>query len=399
MRPYAAIVIAAIAAFTAIPGHSATDWQDIENRAKGQTVYWNAWAGDERINAYIEWVGEEAHSRFGVTVRHVKVADIAETVSRILAEKSAGREQDGTTDLLWINGENFARMKEQALLYGPFTPMLPNFALVDIRGKPTTLVDFTVPTDGMESPWGMAQIVFIHDATTLPDPPRSISALLDYAKHNPGRLTYPQPPAFTGTTFLKQGLIGVTPDPSILAKPVTEGNFAAATAPLWAWLDEIHPHLWRSGNLFPRNEPAMTQLLADSEIDISFSFNPGSASSLIRQGILPDTVRTYVLDGGTIANTHFVAIPFNAKAKEGAMVVANFLLSPEAQARKLDPTYWGDMTVLNLDALTPAQREVFAKLPRGEATLPPDALGTPLPEPHPSWMTRIEEEWRRRYER
>ena len=377
----------------------AEEWGEIAARARGQTVYWNAWAGDERINTYIGWVGEQVNARFGVEVRHVKVTDIAETVSRILAEKTAGRDTEGTADLLWINGENFATMKAHGLLYGPFASSLPNHMLVDTARKPTTTVDFTVPTEGMESPWGMAQIVFLYDAATLAEPPKSMAAFLDYAKRNPGRLTYPQPPAFTGTTFLKQALAELAPDPAALAKPARSAAFAEATAPLWSWLEDLNPHLWRGGQLYPRNEPAMTQLFADGEIDLSFSFNPGSASSLISQGILPATVRTYVLAGGTIGNTHFVAIPYNARAKEGAMVVANFLLSPEAQARKMDPTHWGDMTVLDVASLPDKQRTLFENLPVGVATLSPGELGTPLPEPHPTWMTRIEAEWRRRFER
>ncbi len=104
-----------------------------------------------------------------------------------------------------------------------------------------------------------------------------------------------------------------------------------------------------------------------------------------------------MLDGGTIGNTHFVAIPYNAKAREGAMVVANFLMSPEAQARKENPEVWGDNTVLAVDRLDAAGRKLFAGLPLGAATLPPEALGPTLPEPHPSWMTRIEETWLARY--
>ena len=108
-------------------------------------------------------------------------------------------------------------------------------------------------------------------------------------------------------------------------------------------------------------------------------------------------MRTYVLAGGSIGNTHFVAIPFNAKAKAAAMVVADFLLSPEAQLRKQDPTVWGDPTVLAMDRLDPADRRRFADQPRGVATLSPAELGPTLPEPHPSWTTRLETEWRRRY--
>ena len=86
------------------------------------------------------------------------------------------------------------------------------------------------------------------------------------------------------------------------------------------------------------------------------AFNPADASAAISAGRLPETVRTFVLEDGTIGNTHFVAIPFNAAHAAGAMVVADFLLSPEAQARKQDPRVWGDGTVLDLAALAPEDR-------------------------------------------
>ena len=72
------------------------------------------------------------------------------------------------------------------------------------------------------------------------------------------------------------------------------------------------------------------------------------------------------------------------------MVTADFLLSPEAQLRKQDPAIWGDPTVLAMDKLDAADRDKFAALPLGVATLSPAELGRALPEPHPSWMTRLE---------
>ena len=79
------------------------------------------------------------------------------------------------------------------------------------------------------------------------------------------------------------------------------------------------------------------------------------------------------------------------------MVTADFLLSPEAQARKQDPKVWGDPTVLAMDKLDAADRARFAALDLGVATLPPAELGPALAEPHASWMERIETEWTRRY--
>ena len=47
---------------------------------------------------------------------HVKLTDTADAVSRILAEKTAGRNKDGSVDLIWGNGENFASFKRNGLL-------------------------------------------------------------------------------------------------------------------------------------------------------------------------------------------------------------------------------------------------------------------------------------------
>jgi len=377
----------------------APSWDAVLAEARGQTVYFNAWGGSERINDYIAWAGETLRARHGVTLRHVKVADIAESVARVLAEKTAGRDAGGSVDLMWINGENFAAMKGNGLLGPPFVEALPNFALVDTDGKPTTLVDFTVPTDGLEAPWGMAQLVFMYDTARLPTPPASAVALADRVAAGEIRFAYPRPPAFLGTTFLKQVLLAQTPDRSAFAAPAGEADVAAATAPLWAYLDRLHPHLWRGGRAFPDNGPALIRLLGDAEIDVAFSFNPGDASAAIADGQLPDTVRSFVFDGGMLGNTHFVAIPFNASARAGAMVTADFLLSPEAQARKLDPRVWGDPTVLDVAALTGADRALFEALPSGVATLSPAELGPTLPEPHPSWTQALETEWQSRYGR
>jgi putative thiamine transport system substrate-binding protein len=288
-------------------------------------------------------------------------------------------------------------MKAQALLFGPFAEALPNYRLVDTEGKPTTRIDFTVPTDGLEAPWGMAQIVFLYDAVRVAQPPRDMTQLLAWATAHPGRFTYPAPPDFVGTTFLKHVLAELTDHPEALAHPADQADFAAVTAPAWQWLEEVRPYLWRKGQSHPLSGPALHQLLDDGEVDLSMAFNPAEASREISAGRLPDSVRTFILEDGTIGNTHFVAIPFNAAHRAGAMVVADFLMSPEAQAHKQDPRVWGDGTVLDLAALGPEDRARFDALPLGIATLPPEALTPVRPEPHPSWMVEIEAEWLRRF--
>ena len=372
-------------------------WDKVLEEARGQTVYFNAWGGSDRINAYIDWAGKRLADDYGVTLEHVKVGDIAEVVSQLEAAKLVGRDESGNIDLMWVNGENFAAMKNKSLTWGEFAKHLPNACLV--KDSPSIQYDFSVPVDGLESPWGGAQLVFIYDSEILPDPPQSADELLGYVKDG-GRFTYPSPPAFHGTTFLKQLLIELSSDNAAateaLAQPVDQANFEDITAPLWAYLDELHPLLRGAGKTWPNSGEMTRQLLDDGEIDIAISFNPNEASAAVKSGQLADSVRTYIFRDGTIGNTHFVTIPWNATAKAGAMVVADFLLSPEAQARKANPDFWGEPTGLDIDRLDVDQKQLFSSIDLGVWALPLGA-GAILPEPHASWAEAIEAAWIERY--
>ena len=380
----------------------ADEFDTLADRARGQTVYFNAWGGSPTVNGYIAWAGDQVKARYGITLVHVKLTDTADAVARILAEKTAGKTAGGSVDLVWVNGENFASLKRQNLLRDDeWAFSLPSFSFTDPAALPGLISDFATPTDGLESPWGRAQLVFGYDTAYVPRPPQSATALADWLKQdgNQGRFTFPLPPDFTGTSFLKQVLLEVSPDRSVFDAPAPsdKAETDAALAPLWAWLDDMLPYLWREGRHYPANYTDMVRMLGDGEVAIAMAFNPSKFSNDISAGVLPDTVRTYIHDGGTLANVHFVAIPFNANASEGARVVADFLLSPEAQLRKANPDIWGDPTVLSMARLSADDAAAFAALPRGIATLSDAELSASLAEPHPSWVAVIERGWAARY--
>ena len=389
-------LLAAAALTPCLPRALAADaaWDRTERAARGQTVYFNAWAGSENINAYLQWAGAELDKRYGVTLEHVKISDTAEVVKRVRAEKQAGRASDGSVDAVWINGENFLSMKRDGLLFGPFAEGLPSYAAVDTVGKPTTRIDFSEAVDGMEAPWGMAQLTFYADAKKLPQPPRSLAALVELAKRSPGRVTYPKPPNFHGTTFLKQVLLEAGSDRQPFYAAVTAGTFDTLGAPLWRTLDALHPTLWRQGRQFPANNAVMRQMLADGELLMNLTFNPFEAANEIAAKRLPESVVSWQPSAGSIGNTHFLAVPFNARAKEGAQVLINFLMSPQAQARKADIKVWGDPTVLAVERLAAADKALFVQAAVPGLVLQPAPA---LPEPHASWVPAIEREWARRY--
>lgn len=390
-----ALSLAAWPALSAAAPADSAGWQKVLAEARGQTVHFNAWAGSDRINAYLQWVVTEVQRLHGVTLTHVKITDAAEVVRRVRTEKAAGR-QDGSVDLVWINGENFLTMKREGLLFGPWAESLPGFAAVDVEGKPTTRLDFSEPVAGMEAPWGMAQLTFIADGQRVMTPPDNITELTTWARRYPARFTYPRPPAFHGTTFVKQVLMETTADRAALQQPYSADAFARVTAPLWRALDALHPHLWRQGSQFPASQPVTRQMLADGELWLCLTFNPNEAASEMAAGRLSSSVFSYQHSAGTVGNTHFVAIPFNARARAGAQVVANFLLSPAAQARKADIANWGDPTVLAVDRLPAADRALFTSAASSGTVKRPAPV---WPEPHGSWVEPLEQEWLRRYGR
>ena len=384
--------LAAASPFLARPAIAA-DWSAIATEAKGQTVYFNAWAGSEPINAYIAWAAAELARLHDVALIHVKIADTAEVVRRVRDEVKAGAAQ-GSADLVWINGENFLAMKKDHLLFGPFAEELPNFRFVDVDGKPTTRVDFAEPVEGLESPWGMAQLTFFGDGAKIAKPPRAMTELADFAVAHPGRVTYPAPPDFHGTTFIKQVLAETAADPTVLQRPATRGAFDAMVKPAFDLLDRLHPALWRKGGQFPPSQAQMKQMLADGELVMALTFNPSEPANLVANGELPSTTIAWQHSRGTIGNTHFVAIPVNARARAAAQVTANFLLSPRAQAHKADLKVWGDPTVLAMAKLAAADARLFAAGAAPGAVILP---GPAIPEPHASFVPLIEAAWLERY--
>ncbi|EPR3241761.1 ABC transporter substrate-binding protein [Klebsiella aerogenes] len=364
------------------------NWQSISQQARGQTVWFNAWGGDPAVNRYLDWVSAEVKRDYAVDLRIVHIADAADAVKRIQTEARAGRSRGGSIDLLWVNGENFRTLKQANLLRSDWAEKLPNWRYVDTR-KPVR-EDFSIATDGAESPWGSAQLTFIARRSQLAQPPDSAQALLAFATAHPGSVTYPRPPDFTGTAFLEQLLVALTDRPEALRQPPQETSFAAVTAPLWAYLDRLHPLLWRQGRDFPLSPARMDAMLAQGTLQLSLTFNPLHAQQKAASGELPQDSYSFGFKQGMLGNVHFVAIPANARATAGAQVVANFLLSPQAQLRKADPQIWGDPSVLEPEKLNDAQRAAFY-------AVQPKATPPMLAEPHAVWVEALEQEWLRRY--
>jgi putative spermidine/putrescine transport system substrate-binding protein len=367
-------------------------WAAVVEAARDTEVVWRMWRGDPSINAFIEgWVAPELRARYGIRLRAVD-AQGPEIVNQLVVERETRAR--GFADLIWINGETFHQLRTESLLQGPWAHRVPNAAALDSTSA-TILNDFEQPIDGWESPWGRVQFAMIYDSLRTPEPPQTVEALGAWIRANPGRFTHDQ--GFTGVALLKGILYALAGGHEPFAGGFDEQVYARESARLFEWLDTHTPFFWREGRAYPAGVAELHRMFANQEVDFAFSYNENEVVTKVRQGILPPTARATILRDATIANTHFVAIPFNAANPAGAMVVANFLLSPEAQLRKADPSVWGDGTVLALDRLDPEWQARFEALESDPRAIPRDTLDRyARPEVAPQLHERLLEDWRRR---
>jgi putative spermidine/putrescine transport system substrate-binding protein len=369
-------------------------WEEIVQEARGQQLFFNMWGGSDAINRYVqEYLGGRLADEYDIELNLVPVSDASVFVNKVLGEKQAGRDSNGSVDIMWINGENFRTMREANLLFGPYAEMLPNIEYVDLE-EPSIANDFGYPVDGFESPYGSAQFVMVYDSAQVAPPPASVGALVEWIENNPGRFTYPAPPDFAGSAFVRHVFYDIAGGAGRLLGEFDEDLYNEVARETWALLNGLEPYLWREGATYPETRAQMQDLFANGQIYYDLAYNPAYAANLIAQGRYPESTRTFIFDDGTIGNTHYLAIAYNSPNKAAAMVLANLVLSPEAQYRKTLPEVWGDLPIVSLERLPEEWQERFETLERPPSVLSPLELGSRrLPELQARWLTAIEDGW------
>ncbi|MGL4254015.1 MAG: ABC transporter substrate-binding protein [Fusobacteriaceae bacterium] len=327
------------------------------------------WGGSQEINKFIdEVIAPDALAKTGVKINRVPIADAKDTVNKMIVEKQAGK-KNGSVDILWVNGENFKTLKEAGLLTSGSNKNFENLALL----KESTLEkDFGVAVEGMETPWGEAQFNFIYDSKKGGQPFQDYETLAEYVKKNPGRVTYPETTNFTGSAFVRNIAIDILGLENI--EEMTEEELKTSLEEVWAYFRELKPYLWRKGETYPESEGKLDTLYSSGEIDFTMGYTISKVDSKVAAGQYPESSKSFLLKNGTLFNNHYLAIPNNSKNPEGAALIVNYFISPEAQIMKQDPKNWGDLTVLDLSKLDEKVQEEFKRALKSDRVPPMEEL-------------------------
>lgn len=370
---------------------SSAEWDEIVEAARGTTVTFYGWGGDENRNNWLNTtVADYVKEHYDIALEVVGM-DINDILSKLSGEKQAGSET-GSIDMIWINGENFYSAKDNGLLYGPFTGQLPNMeAYIDLQ-DPETLNDFCMPIEGYEAPYAKAQMVFFNDSAVTPEAPASAEELLEFCKKYPGKVTYPALPDFTGSAFVRNIIYELCGWEQFQDMEADYDTVKAAIEPALDYLRELNPYLWNEGKTFPESSTTVDAMFADGELVMNMSYGPFSVATGIAEGTYTDTTRTFVFDNGTIGNTNYMAIAFNSPNKAGAMVVINAILSAELQLTQYEQLR--ELPVVSADKLSAEEQAAFDAVDLGKGVLSQaELLKHRLPEMPADLVPVIEEIW------
>lgn len=371
---------------------TASAWDNVLAEADGQTVDWFMWGGDDRLNAYVnEYVAVEA-AKYGVTLNQVKITETPEAVNKILGENQAGNLDNGSVDLLWINGENFATGKQADIWFCGWAESLPSAEFVDWESDAIKF-DFGTPVDDCEAPWNQAMSVITYNsAQASAEDFATVDAMVEWMSENPGQFSYPAPPDFTGSMQVRRLFYHAVGGYDRLLGEFDQATYDELAPQAWEFLNGIEADLWRGGTTYPQSQDEIERLFASGEVSAYISYNAGRTGLLVADGVFPETTRQTTFEDGMIGNTNYVAIPFNSPDKAGAQVVANILQSPEAQLRKADPSVLGYYPAIEMSR-TDLSAE-YEALPVPEAVLPfTEQKANANPELIAAWLEAIEKGW------
>lgn len=361
-------------------------WDTITADAKGKKLTMMMWLGDSKINRYMkDYVKAEVKKQFDIDLEITEGQ--GNSIVQILMTEKQANAKNSDVDMVWINGETFFQLRQIDGLFGPWTSKVPNSKYIDFE-NPFIGIDFQNKIEGYELPWGNVQMSIIYNPLKVANPPQTRAELLEFVKKNPGVFTFDN--QFTGLTFLKSLLVDISGNKNELSGKFDEKKYKKYSAELWQYINQLKPYLWRKGEVFPEGVAQMHQLFSNGELWFTMSNNDAEIDSKIEEGVFPATSESYVPKFGSIQNSHYLGIIKTSGNIEAAMVVANFMVSPEAQLKKLDPNNWGDGTVLNRTKLIKGMQQKFENLPaRKKAPNRKDIEKRAIMELEPDYMIRL----------
>jgi len=347
--------------------------------------------------------------RYGITLVRVPLNDTVQAVLQLEQERAAGNNKNGSVDLIWINGENFHMARADGNLYGPWTQVCPNAANFDWADASVSIDDGT-PTNGLEMPYNSVQNTyaynpdFVWDNCTFDNVtntrclPRTIGDIIQWAIANPGRFSYPAPPNFDGTTFLKNVFVTIG-DPTTLQGTFDQAKYQARAKIAFPLLRAMQPHiaLDNTTGAQPFGVEQVYAMFGAGQTWLVMADNALDPGDNVEEGLWPPSTRAFVPTTGTLTSSDFVAIGYNSPNKLAAVVVGNEIADISMQFSRRQPDGVAQLQPYdpNCEALTDGGWSVAFDAIKDAPQTPPHAVlrAGAFPDLEQGYTAPMEADW------
>ncbi|MFH5880018.1 extracellular solute-binding protein [Arthrobacter sp. NA-172] len=181
-------------------------------------------------------------------------------------------------------------------------------------------------------PYRGSAVLLAYDTKTVATPPKTLDDLLAWIKANPGKFTYNSPKSGgSGGAFVATVLDKFVPADARAKMTVGyEKDLEKYWDQGFATLKDLNSSVFQSG-VYPNGNQQTLDLLAKGQISMAPVWSDQFITGLTN-GQIPSTVKaTQISNPSFTGGAAYLGIPKSSPRQEGALKLANFVLSPDAQ--------------------------------------------------------------------
>lgn len=201
----------------------------------------------------------------------------------------------------------------------------PNIANVDKK--------LLTPVHGAAIPYRGSSVVLAYDSNNVPNPPRTLSALLAWIKAHPGKFTYNSPNTGGSGYSFAETVVDQYLSPSVLTQmvngyvPNLESNWKQG-------LDQLHSlNQYVYQGVYPNGNQAVLDLLAKGQIWVAPVWSDQSLTAL-KNGQLPSSIHLLQISNPSFTGgAAYLGVLKTARNKASVYKFVNYILSPPAQTQ------------------------------------------------------------------
>lgn len=214
-----------------------------------------------------------------------------------------------------------------------------------------------------EVPYRGSQVLLAYNSDLVAEDevPTTYAELIQWIKDHPGQFVYNRPDrGGSGAAMVTRAIFEVTgQDPSLFVPGEFDEDLVAQFPEAWDLLGSIHSSIYEEG-AYPAGNTPVLELLANGSVSMITAWSD-QALQAINLGVLPESTKLAQLtDLPFTGGYSYGAIPANSTNVEGAVALANFLLTPEIQVAVVEQL--GGFPVVSWETLPPELQEQYTSV-------------------------------------